>query len=131
MFKNKKILVGILVTIIIVATSWWVWNNKMQPNPPGEINTGNSEINFFYKSTCPFCKNEKAFLEELEKKYPGIKINKYEVSSQDSQSLLKDFFNKYRVPEDKQGYIPVTFITEEYFIGFNEEIGQKIEAYFK
>ena len=87
------------------------------------------QIDFFYSSTCPFCAQEKVFLQGLQGRYPDIQINQYEVTGvSENQSKLRDFYKKYNVPEQEQGYVPVTFTPLRYFIGFNEQIGQDIEG---
>lgn len=89
----------------------------------------NIEVDFFYRSTCPHCAAEKVFLSELEEKYPELKVNKYEISdSAENQRLLKDLYNRYRVPVREQGWVPVTFTPAKYFVGYNEQIGKQIES---
>jgi len=90
------------------------------------------QIDFFYSATCPFCAKEKVFLQGLQEKYPDIQINQYEVTqSSENQSKLKDFYREYNVPEQEQGYVPVTFTSLNYFVGFNEGIGEDIESCLK
>ena len=82
--------------------------------------TTSSEINFFYSTVCPHCKEELKFLNELEKKYPQIKINRYEVIyNKENREILKKFYEQYRVPLQEQGYVPLTFTRTKYFVGFN------------
>jgi len=88
-----------------------------------------TEINFFYSSTCPHCAEERLFLEKLTSKYPEIEVNKFLVS--ENLELLKEFYIQYDVPQQKQGLVPITFIDGEYFLGFNQESGLKIENYLK
>ena len=83
------------------------------------------EINFFYSKSCPHCAQEKDFLEDLEGDYP-ISINKLPVS--ENIQLLINFYEKNEVSSNLYGLVPVTFIDGEYFLGFNKEIGQKIES---
>ena len=91
-----------------------------------------NEIYFFYTQTCPHCTQEKIFLEGLKQKYPEIEIKEYEVTRYpENQKLLKDFYEKYQVPERERGWIPVTFTPAEYFIGFNQQIGESIESCLK
>ena len=81
------------------------------------------EINFFYSTTCPHCKSEEEFLKELAPKYPEVKFNQYEVTgSRENQELLKTFYEKYEVPEREQGYVPVIFTPDKYFIGFSDKL---------
>lgn len=86
------------------------------------------EINFFYSPTCPHCAKEKEFLKDLKNEYPELKINQYDViSSQDNQKILLDFYQKYQVPEQEQGYVPVTFTLTKYFVGFNDQVASEIK----
>jgi len=94
--------------------------------------TQKAQINFFYSAICPHCAEEEEFLKELEKKYPEIEIKKYEVFYQtENQNILRDFYEKYKVPEKEQGFVPVTFTPTKYFVGFNEQIGAEIESCIK
>jgi len=87
------------------------------------------QIDFFYSATCPHCIAEKEFLKNLQTKYPTIEIKSYEViESAENQALLKDFYQKYNVPEKEQGFVPATFTPTRYFVGFNEQVGQDIES---
>jgi len=85
------------------------------------------EVNFFYGRTCPYCTKEKKFLVELEKKYPEIKVNKLLLSGRENVELLKELYRDYKVLSIEQGYVPITFIGDRYFLGFNEKIGKNIE----
>ena len=87
------------------------------------------EIYFFYSLTCPHCAREKVFLEKLKEKYPEIDIKKFAISERKNVKLLKEFYENYKVPSQIQGYVPITFVGEKYFWGFNEKIGQDIESY--
>lgn len=87
------------------------------------------EINFFYSAICPHCEKEKEFLKKLKLKYPEIEIKEYEIlHCPESQKILKDFYEKYQVPKELKGYVPVVFISTEYFVGFNEKIAKDIEG---
>lgn len=92
-------------------------------------NNPSKEVNFFYSTTCPYCAQEKIFLEELEKKYSEIEVNKFVISNQENVDLLKEFYQNYKVPPESQGLVPITFIEGRYFAGFNEKIGRDIESY--
>lgn len=87
------------------------------------------EINFFFSTICPHCVKGKIFLEELEKKYPQIEIKKLGFIDKGNIELLKEFYRNYGVPSEIQGFVPITFIEERYFLGFSEEIGNDIENY--
>jgi thiol-disulfide isomerase/thioredoxin len=90
------------------------------------------QIDFFYSSTCPHCAKEEKFLEELKQKYPSIEIKSYEVvHTQENQKILDEFYEKYKVPEKDQGWVPVTFTPTNYFIGFNDQVAKDIENCLK
>jgi thiol-disulfide isomerase/thioredoxin len=80
--------------------------------------TTNFEVNFFYSETCPHCRAEKAYLQEMEKKYPELKINYYLAS--DYPELLSEFAKRYNTTT---GGVPRTFICDKAFVGFTEESG--------
>ncbi|MBL7142468.1 MAG: thioredoxin family protein [Candidatus Pacebacteria bacterium] len=82
---------------------------------------------FFGSPTCPHCLMEKAFLDELEKNCAQVEIVRYDFA--ENLELAKELYQKYNVSAQKQGFVPVTFIGNRYFIGFNEKIGQSIENY--
>jgi len=87
------------------------------------------EIHFFYSAICPYCEKEKEFLKELKEKYPEIEIKEYEViSNPKNKEILKDFYEKYQVPEKDKGWVPITFTPDKYFIGFNEQVAKDIES---
>lgn len=90
------------------------------------------EINFFYSAICPHCAEEKEFLKNLEKKYPEIEVKEYEIIyNSENQKILKDFYEKYEVPEKERGWVPVTFTPTKYFLGFNQQVAENIENCLK
>lgn len=86
------------------------------------------EINFFYKEECPHCQAEEKFLNKIEKKYPQIKINRYSVLGKENYEILEKMA-KEKGADQYIGLVPLTFVEDEYFIGFDNEngIGENIE----
>lgn len=84
----------------------------------------NVTVYFFHSNRCPHCAEEKGFLENLEQKYPTLEVRYYETSEPESIELFKKFAGLYGSATQ---WVPATFICDEYFIGFNEEISKKIE----
>ncbi|MEG0825974.1 MAG: hypothetical protein RR404_00735 [Bacilli bacterium] len=78
----------------------------------------------FYSDTCPHCAQEKELLKNLEKKYDYLEIYKYEVSNKEADSLIMKVFDKL---EYKTSSVPFTVIGSQYFVGYNDSIGYKIE----
>lgn len=96
------------------------------------ISESKTEINFFYSAICPHCKAEEAFLGTLNAKYPEVKINRYEVIyNAENQKLLKNFYDKYDVPNNERGLVPATFTSTKYFVGFNDQTANEIENCLK
>ena len=87
------------------------------------------EVYFFYSEICPHCTAEKKFLEDFEKKYPEFQIHKLKISDEENAVAVSDFYRKYEVPQKEHGLVPVTFIKDKYFLGFNDKIGHDIENY--
>ncbi|MDD2181055.1 MAG: hypothetical protein PHW32_01665 [Bacilli bacterium] len=87
------------------------------------------EVHLFYSENCTFCKREITFLKDLIEDSDNIIISKYEVSS-NTENI--DLFNQVRKTLDiKKTNIPLTVIGNNYFIGFNDNIGRKIENAIK
>lgn len=81
-------------------------------------------IDFFYSTTCPHCAKAKIFLDQVKKNYSEVKINNYEISA--NTNKLFNYYQKYKVEKTLQGVVPAIFISDKYYIGYNEEIGKEI-----
>jgi len=119
----KKIL-GVIFFIILgllILTPVFAQENS----PAGEKKL---EINFFYSQTCLHCLAEQKFLDSIEKKYPGVKVNRYLVSDSESKKLLADLLTKHDA-QMYAGLVPITFVGEDLILGFdnNNGIGKRIE----
>lgn len=82
---------------------------------------------FFGTPTCPHCLAERAFLDEFKKRCPQIEIKQYDFS--ENLGLANELYQEYDVSAQEQGFVPITFMGDKYFIGFSEKIGQDIESY--
>ncbi|MBL7150122.1 MAG: hypothetical protein ISS84_00615 [Candidatus Pacebacteria bacterium] len=89
------------------------------------------EVNFFYSPACSHCIHEKDFLEQLEIKYPEIEIKQFNTFEKEGFNQLKSFYQEFKVPEENYGWVPIIFIKEKYFLGFNQQIGANIENCIK
>ncbi|MFA5420527.1 MAG: hypothetical protein WC280_00670 [Patescibacteria group bacterium] len=85
------------------------------------------QVNFFGSPTCPHCVNEKYFLKDLKNETPNLIVNEYEIANE--SELINSFYKEYNVPKNQQGLVPVTFIGDKYFLGFNDNIGEDIVAH--
>lgn len=86
------------------------------------------EVNFFYSEICLYCAAEEKFLDGLEEKYPEVKINRHLISQAHCREVLIDLCKKYDL-ERYIGLTPLTFVGEEFFLGFDnpDGMGKKIE----
>jgi len=114
----KKLIFLFLTLVFLFGNACFVFSQKEK-----------IEIDFFYSAICPHCAEEKEFLQTLKEKYPEIEIKEYEVFyGLENQKILNEFYEKYQLPDREKGYVPVTFTPTKYFVGFNEQTGQEIEA---
>ena len=100
----------------------------------GEEKTDNLTIYLFHQESCPHCRKEMAFLDELEEEYKDkITVRRYEVTGSKKNAeymdLVKERFEKH------DPYVPFTVIGDETFTGFGdsrkEEIRSIIDNYLK
>lgn len=87
-----------------------------------------ADIILFWSESCPYCRAELEFLEELQVRYPQVRIEAYEVSqSEENQILLLETLD--RLGEELRG-VPVTVLGDQVIVGFNEEqVGAFLEEY--
>jgi len=85
-------------------------------------------VYFFHSVTCPHCREEQKFLDKLESKYPELTILRYEVSDPTHTPLMRQLATEYGA-ERYLGNVPLTFIGEQYFVGYDNErtTGAEIE----
>lgn len=103
----KKIFFSILLLLIFL---------------PGLASAENSaEVNFFYSDTCPVCAQEKVFIAELERDYPKVVINKYNIADTKTPEKMQAFYDEYGVPDSAWGLVPATFIGNKAYLGFDEK----------
>jgi len=79
---------------------------------------------YFYGEDCSHCKDVTVLIEELEEKYPEIKVHKLEISYNATNSeLFNDFIQAYNPPAVD---IPAVFIGNKSLIGY-EVTKEKLE----
>lgn len=85
-------------------------------------------LDFFYSETCPHCIAENAFLDKIQTKYENLKINRFLISEEKNVSLMYKTLQNAGKPE-YFGVVPLTFVGEEFFAGFDSEdkMGVEIE----
>ena len=113
---NKGVVLSILVFVFLSAIVL-AQDNETRKVP----------VYFFYREDCPHCAAAKPFLKDLEKKYPEINVNAYEVVS--NKSNLELFFSMSAACGIKVSAVPAFFIGHKPIIGFDsaERKGREIE----
>lgn len=61
-----------------------------------------------------------------QKKWVTFTIEEHTLSS--SFAKAQEYYARYQVPEPQQGLVPAIFVNEQFFIGFNKQIGEQIAA---
>lgn len=87
----------------------------------------NEELHFFWTDGCPFCEQQKVFLEEINPKYPDLIIYDYLITEVDNIPILKRLVAEHPGSERYLGVVPLTFIDGHFFVGFNEDIASRIK----
>jgi thiol-disulfide isomerase/thioredoxin len=85
------------------------------------------EMFFFYSETCPHCAAENAFLDKIEGEYPGLTINRHLITDNDYRDLYLELNEQYGT-ERYLGLVPITFMGDEFFLGFDDNVGGRIES---
>lgn len=143
----KKIGLGLLAVLLVVGLAFTITQNPQTTdigpdneaeNTPNnaptqssgellpESNSNKTTVYFFWGDGCPYCAKEKPFLEELDKKYEDLEVKMYEVyNSRKNQEIFKNVAEKYGT--SARG-VPGTFIGQESWRGYNQQIGNEIES---
>lgn len=80
-----------------------------------QVEYSGPDVLFFYSTTCPHCAHEKEFLERLQEKYPGLKVN-YIIAAENKE-LYEETCRRYNTTPSG---VPRTFIGELVFVGYVE-----------
>ncbi len=82
------------------------------------------EVNYFYISACPSCRDAEEYLAGvsdrcapiLKSKNTDLVINKYNTAEDENLNLLQSYLKRYGVPEKEQD-IPIVFFGKTYIAG--------------
>jgi hypothetical protein len=86
------------------------------------------EIFWFHEATCSVCQQMSTWLDNLQKKYPEVQLRKFEVSAS-SDDVNSQILNKVASAYGKAvQYVPVTFINNQSFEGFDDNTAVQIDA---
>lgn len=90
------------------------------------------DIYFFYSKSCQNCLAEEKFLLKIEDNYPSVKINRYLIDDREGLKILDSLAKKHNA-QKYVGLVPLTFIGDDFFIGFDNEqkMGRAMEESIK
>ena len=129
---NKKFIIFLIVFFLpirLLAIS----NNyvdKISDITSSNIEDGKINLYLFYGQECPHCEEERIWLDKIIKEYEN-KINVYyfEVWHNDENVII---MNKAKEKlEITSNNIPLTIISDKYYVGFSDIIGSRIEENIK
>ena len=83
-------------------------------------------VYLFHQESCPHCKKEIQYLEELKNEYSNLDVVTYEVS----QNVMNyNFMNRVidKTGIVTNGQVPFTIIGTDYYIGFEDHVKKSIK----
>ncbi len=84
------------------------------------------DVYLFWGDGCPYCHQEQLFLDQLVAQYPDVTVHAFEVwNDVPNRALLEAFSDAFDRPVTG---VPVTFIGENAWVGFNQVIGLQITS---
>lgn len=75
------------------------------------------EVVVFVRDSCAHCRSEQAFLTELEKKRPELKVTRYHLENEKDKRVWEAFTNHIQSSK----VTPITVIGDHYLIGFDSD----------
>src|SRR6056297_747024 len=126
----KKKLFLLLILLFIFTTVLTPFVSKGAEISKSTNNQEELDVYFFHAPGCPYCAKEKTFLDDIEKEYPGINVERYSIANSEHHDLLKRLVREHDA-ERFLGSVPMTFINDDFFLGFSESIGNDIEVSIK
>ncbi len=106
-------------------------NQDGEEREPGEERGEREEevvMHFFWSQGCPYCEREKEFIREvLRPEYPELEIRDHNIADRSTHDTLRELAGRTGA-QQHLGVTPLTFVGEEYFVGFDGPagVGQEI-----
>lgn len=95
------------------------------PGPEGAETGGTVVLTLFWGRGCPHCEQEKAFLQDLRRRYPSLDVREYEVWKNRKNAAL--YRQVLRAAKITQSGVPGTVVGSTVFLGFNDNTREGIE----
>ncbi len=142
LFKKQWLAISLIAFLCLLPSLFLINSSESlaQQNLSGEasqlalseelgVEKKRDTIYIFSSPSCPHCQSAQDFFNNLQVEH-NFEITVYDYELSKNIELVQDFYQQYSVPANNQGLVPAIFFDDQYFIGFNEQIGQQITAYF-
>lgn len=85
------------------------------------------DVHMFYSVGCPYCAKMELFIDDILENETSITYERYEINQ--NIKLFFELAEKYDLEMGDSVRVPVLFMHERAFVGFNDEIAKQIEDY--
>ncbi len=108
--------IAVLILFLLPATA---------PTQPLTAGKHPVAVTLFWGEGCPHCEREKAFLQELHRRIPGVDVRDYEVwKHRENAELYKQVLKAANIARPG---VPTTVVGGQVFMGFNDATRKQIE----
>ncbi|OIO55479.1 hypothetical protein AUJ46_01445 [Candidatus Peregrinibacteria bacterium CG1_02_54_53] len=112
MIMSRKLLLTALLACAFILVLSPASIHAQKPQQP--VN-----IYFFWGEGCPHCEKEKPFLDQLEQRYPQVRVHAYEIwGNKQNRDLMIELGKKL---DAVVSGVPFTVIGEQYVVGWMDE----------
>lgn len=94
-----------------------------------EVDTATINLYYFYQTNCPECTRIDLLLNGLIKKYPNIRVFRYDILTDTSKIFYETIAQIMEVPEERRLLVPAIFLGEDYLI--KEFSAESLESIIK
>ena len=112
-------------TLMLVGVLMLGACQREQQNSQEEIS--NSEIYFFYQTTCPHCHHAAAYIRQ---KYPDLKLKNLDVRVHQNFDLFLKCAKKFNLQNDNLG-TPLICMGDHYIMGWSNADANKFDIYVR
>lgn len=113
---------------LVAVALWLLLATSAAQGAPASVPAGGRPVDvyYFWGDGCPVCAEQRVFLDGLQERYPEVRVHAFEVwYDTDHRALLEAFASAFSRPVTG---VPVTFIGDEAWVGFQQLAGQQMRA---
>jgi len=120
--RLQRTLLVILLSALLLSMAGTTLAQAQSSAPP-------VVLTMFWGDGCPHCAEAKPILQDLQKKYPNLELQLYEVWYNDANLKMMDQMAEQH--GFKASGVPTIFIGDKYWVGWTDEISKEIEETIK